>query len=65
MAMNFWYIYQKYKEKVESKPLAIIHILDQNSKYKRYNTTYLYLDVSYQLQYNNSSRYLKNGEHNK
>lgn len=60
MAMNFWYIYQKYKEKVES-----IHILDQNSKYKRYNSTYLYLDVSYQLQYNNNSRYLKNGEHNK
>lgn len=65
MAMNFWYIYQKYKEKVESKPSAIIHILDQNSKYKRYNSTYLYLDVSYQLQYNNNSRYLKNGEHNK
>jgi hypothetical protein len=29
MAMNFWYIYQEYKEKVESKPSAIMHILDQ------------------------------------
>jgi hypothetical protein len=27
--MNFWYIYQEYKEKVESKPSAIMHILDQ------------------------------------
>jgi len=35
------------------------------SKYRRYNSTYLYLDVSYQLQNDNSSRYLKNGEHNK